>query len=336
MYRLALLLLLLSACASKEEQLKKSVDESNRAQLRSTGGAQQSTNTMAAMMAAQAAMMTARQTCAPYESREVPWAEEQLVGASLALPVLKATPLEDTQPALSHRVALVGKVLAQNSSRASIPWTFGVVRGDTPNAVGFPGGTVLITTGLLRRMSNEAELAGVLAHEIAHVTRKDPLQAWRKALAAQCNAAVMARAMAAVSPSPANIELAKFASKFERGELTDGDQAFQRFLLDAVLQLGVAAPPADAELDADRLGAELVAFAGYDASQYESFLAKLDDEPLTTTPDGKQARTGYLAFKPPTAQRVAKLKALREAELAAFAHGVARPDLTPLVAPLKR
>ena len=61
----------------------------------------------------------------------------------------------------------------------------------------------------------------------------------------------------------------------------------------------------------------------------------LEALPLTNK-DGKTFREGWLVNQPPTDTRLAKIKALREGELAAFNHGAAKPDLTELLAPLKK
>jgi predicted Zn-dependent protease/predicted small secreted protein len=59
-------------------------------------------------------------------------------------------------------------------------WRFGVIDSDAVNAYATPGGYVFITVGLLRKLNNEAELAGVLGHEIAHVVRGHYLSALKK------------------------------------------------------------------------------------------------------------------------------------------------------------
>jgi predicted Zn-dependent protease len=69
-------------------------------------------------------------------------------------------------------VSLVGSVLAQASSRPNLEWEFIVLDTDGVNAYAAPGGLVHITRGALGLIKNEAELAGVLGHEITHVTAK--------------------------------------------------------------------------------------------------------------------------------------------------------------------
>lgn len=71
------------------------------------------------------------------------------------------------------------------SSRPRLPFTFQVVEDDNINAFATLGGFVYVNTGLIRRADNEAELAGVIAHEIAHVTEKHVLARLRQAAIAQ-------------------------------------------------------------------------------------------------------------------------------------------------------
>jgi len=69
-------------------------------------------------------------------------------------------------------VADLGARLAAQSERAGLPWEFYVVDSSVVNAFALPGGKVFISRGMLSRLSNEAQLAGVLSHEIGHVTAK--------------------------------------------------------------------------------------------------------------------------------------------------------------------
>lgn len=66
----------------------------------------------------------------------------------------------------------IGMPLARASERTELPWSFQVVDDPTPNAFAAPGGFIFVTRGLLALMGNEAELAGVLGHEIGHVTAR--------------------------------------------------------------------------------------------------------------------------------------------------------------------
>lgn len=115
-------------------------------------------------------------------------AEEQELGAAVSDRI--RTRYGVVQDAGVHRyVALVGTALAQGSTRPALPWTFVVLDTDGVNAFAAPGGYVHITRGALALVKNEAELAGVLGHEIIHVTEKHTIRAIQKSKAVQMGAA---------------------------------------------------------------------------------------------------------------------------------------------------
>ncbi len=115
-------------------------------------------------------------------------AEEQELGAAVSDRI--RTRYGVVQDAGVHRyVALVGTALAQGSTRPALPWTFVVLDTDGVNAFAAPGGYVHITRGALALIKNEAELAGVLGHEIIHVTEKHTIRAIQKSKAVQMGAA---------------------------------------------------------------------------------------------------------------------------------------------------
>src|SRR5262245_11842603 len=78
-------------------------------------------------------------------------------------------------------VSLVGGVLAQQSKRPNLNWNFIVLDTEAVNAFAAPGGIIHVTKGLLGLVKNEAELAGVLGHEITHVTEKHTVKAIQQA-----------------------------------------------------------------------------------------------------------------------------------------------------------
>ena len=102
--------------------------------------------------------------------------DEINLGHGVTAGVLGATKLHADQN-LQRYVNRVGKWLAIHSDRADLPWSFGVMDTDTINAFAMPGGAVLVSHGLVKRLQNESELAAVLAHEIAHVVKKHQLNA---------------------------------------------------------------------------------------------------------------------------------------------------------------
>jgi beta-barrel assembly-enhancing protease len=113
--------------------------------------------------------------------------EEQQLGVNVSERI--RTRYGVVQDANVHRyVSLVGTVLAQASTRPNLPWTFIVLDTDGVNAFAAPGGYVHITRGALALIKNEAELAGVLGHEIVHITEKHTVRAIQKNQAVQMGA----------------------------------------------------------------------------------------------------------------------------------------------------
>ena len=74
-----------------------------------------------------------------------------------------------TDPAVTAYVTRIGEALAKSPKAGSFPYNFHVIQDPSINAFALPGGPVFVHTGLLAALDNEAQLAGVLAHEISHV-----------------------------------------------------------------------------------------------------------------------------------------------------------------------
>src|SRR5262245_59899561 len=105
--------------------------------------------------------------------------EEIKLGADVSLKI--RTRFGVAQDAAVHKyVTLVGTTLTDQSTRAKLPWTFIVLDTDGVNAFPAPGGFIHITRGALALIKSEAELAGVLRHELAHVAQKHTVNAIRK------------------------------------------------------------------------------------------------------------------------------------------------------------
>jgi Zn-dependent protease with chaperone function len=204
----------------------------------------------------------------------------------------------------------VGKNLAAQSARPGLEWTFGVLRSDAVNASSTPGGYVFVTRGLLRLVDNEAQLAAVLGHEIAHVTERHALNEYRKQKAAVCQRAFVNALSEATGANEAlHREAEKLALGFDKA-MGKGASAFID-LDDAQANLGALVGLADAladrldaaglsnaeELAADKLGAELALNAGYNPHEFAKLLAKLPQTRLT------------YAHHPTAAQRVTELNA---------------------------
>ena len=108
-------------------------------------------------------------------------AEEYYIGRAVAANILQKYPLLNNS-ALTEYVSEIGLTVAGFSEK---PYTYGgyhfaVLNTNDINAYACPGGTILITKGLLRLTKNEDELSGVLAHEVAHVAHNDGTSAIKK------------------------------------------------------------------------------------------------------------------------------------------------------------
>ena len=299
----------------------------------------------AQMVAIRQAQESAERGCEPVLRAEIGWEEERRIGELLSVNLLaktghvfidgmteknpetlratKPTLTEGERTSISAYVAIVGRNLTRASSRPELPWTFGVLENDTPDSFSEPGGYVFVTTGLLKKMSNEAQLAGVLAHQVGHVVRKDALARYRKARHTQC---VVAKTAAwtlqqgnATGLPASSMAAAQFAAEFEGDPTNPTKGGFVAFIMDAVMSSMQLGYDKEAEFETDRTALELVSFAGYDAAEYEKF--------LTAVPQQNH---------PAAAERAEKLKALREGPLKDFAHGAAKPDLAKVFAPLSK
>jgi beta-barrel assembly-enhancing protease len=105
--------------------------------------------------------------------------DEAAIGAGVSERVRKRFGVVQ-DPVVHKYVSLVGMVLAQASTRPNLPWKFIVLDTDGVNAFAAPGGYIHITRGALALAHDESELAGVLAHEIIHVTEKHTISAIQK------------------------------------------------------------------------------------------------------------------------------------------------------------
>jgi len=183
-------------------------------------------------------------------TREIDEAEEIAMGRDVAARLLGAAPLA-SDARTQRYVNNVGRWLASQTERPDLPWQFGVLEAPQLNAFAVPGGTIFITRGLLEKMASEAELAGVLAHEIVHVLKKHHLKAIQKGALASLGGDVAALALKNAR-SDARDKLVSFGAEMYARGLDKGD-----------------------ELEADRLGVVIAARAGYDAYGLPSVLQKL-------------------------------------------------------------
>ena len=215
--------------------------------------------------------------------------QEEAIGRDAAATLLGASrPIAD--PAVQGYVNKVGLWVALHSDRPTLPWRFAVVDSDDIDAFAAPGGFVFITRGLLLHMHNEAELAGVLGHEITHVVKKHHLNALQKA---------------------ARLDLASQAANYEaqqKGYNSNMDQQLMDKVSNAARNLYSTGLDKGDELDADRDGVVLAARSGYDPYGLLAVLQTLESL------DPKNSKMQLLlATHPSPADRIAALSAAMDA-----------------------
>lgn len=177
--------------------------------------------------------------------------EEQSIGAAVALQVVARSGGIVDQPELTRYVNLVGRGVAFTCDRPEIPYHFAVLNDNSINAFAAPAGYVFITRGLLRQIQNEAELAAVLGHEIAHVSQKHILE-------------VIQRSKQMAGIAEAGLAYAK-----------QNPQAFKQIVDVAAKKLLDEGLDQEKEIEADVLGDSFAARVGYDPTAYVTLLARL-------------------------------------------------------------
>lgn len=219
--------------------------------------------------------------------------EEIKVGRDEHPKILKEFGGEYPDPKVRAYVNEVGQRLARNSELAQLPFTFTVVNSDIVNAFALPGGYVYVTRGLLALVSSEAELAGVLGHEIGHITARHTAQRYSATVASNVATGVLGvlfgSSVAQASSQGTNALLAGYSR--------------------------------DQELEADTLGVRYLSRTSYDPAAMSSFLAKLQAESALSAElagqPGKADSFDIMQSHPRTADRV------QEAVQAARAQGAA-------------
>ena len=177
--------------------------------------------------------------------------------------------------AVTKYVTLVGTVLTQASSRPDLKWEFIVLDTDGVNAFASPGGLVHITRGALGLIKSEAELAGVLGHEIAHVTGKHTVNAIRKNKTVELSA-----------------DIAPGSNQFFEG--------LANAAYDNIVEKGFDRGD---EEDADKKGVRLANEVGYNPSGLGTFLTKLAER----NKEQADERNGLFASHPETQGRISDL-----------------------------
>lgn len=204
---------------------------------------------------------------------------EMALGKGLAQEVERSSKLID-DPVVSEYVNRVGQNLVRNSD-AKVPFTIKVIDSDVVNAFALPGGFFYVHSGLILRADSEAELAGVMAHEIAHVAARHGTKNATKGELAQM----------------ATIPLILLGPGGWAGYgLYEG--------LNFAIPMSFLKFSRDAEFEADYLGLQYMYAAGYDPNSFVTFFEKVETE------EKRQPGTvpKFFSTHPPTPERVVAIQ----------------------------
>jgi predicted Zn-dependent protease len=114
-------------------------------------------------------------------SQQMDYTSERTIGERIAVEGLRRYGMPSTNQKMQHYVNLVGMSVAMNSQRPDIPYRFVVVESPVQNAFACPGGIIFVTSTLMQTLQNEAQLAGILAHEVGHVALRHALKSIQRA-----------------------------------------------------------------------------------------------------------------------------------------------------------
>lgn len=186
-------------------------------------------------------------------------------------------------PKLNEMVTRVGQRIAAAANRPDYKWEFVVFEDDTPNAFCLPGGKVGVFTGILKYTQNEAGLAVVISHEVAHALLRHAGERMSQSMVAQLGSLALGVAMSGQNPYAAQA-------------------AQQAYGLGATV--GVLLPYSrKQELEADEVGLILMAKAGYDPEAAVGFW-----ERMVAGSKGKPKPPPFLSTHPTDQRRIQEIQ----------------------------
>jgi predicted Zn-dependent protease len=175
--------------------------------------------------------------------------EERNIGDAVALEIIAKFGGVVRDPEVMLRVNLVGRALARYSDRPELEWRFAVLASDTVNAFSAPGGGVFITRGLYERADSDDVLAGILAHEIAHITNRHALRIVERNEATAGGKSLLLKRSSEARQLNAQVQQVNSELGIDLGGLVK-----------AIVETGFGAPT---EYEADRAGRELAVANGF-------------------------------------------------------------------------
>jgi beta-barrel assembly-enhancing protease len=205
---------------------------------------------------------------------------------------------EYTNRRLQSYLDRVGQKIAQQSSRPNIPYTFTILNTHHFNAFGAPGGYVYITRGLLTSLRDEAELASVLGHEVAHVAHKHGLKKYKTGMFARAGMGIVAGVAGAELGRAVGRNVGHNVAGLTANILTDAAVNSLGGVMATMFTQGYGRKN---EIAADRHGIQYANAAGYDPDGAVRLLTKMQHLEGTSRPAGFDT---LLSSHPNTKKRI--------------------------------
>lgn len=202
--------------------------------------------------------------------------EEIAIGQAVAVEAFSRFGGAYGNESLVRYVTLVGRTVADVSDRPDLNYHFAILDSEEQNAFAAPGGYIFVTIGLLKTLKNEAELAGVLAHEVAHVTHKHMLKTIRRG-------AILAN-----------------VSELSLSALNEDPQLFSNVIGEVTQKLFEQGLDKEMEYEADVFGIEYAYQAGYNPNGLRDYLRTLKAQ------EGR-ATSRFFSTHPSTTVRITRL-----------------------------
>ncbi len=190
-------------------------------------------------------------------------------------------------PALTDYVREIGKRVTRNTERPDVNYRFFILDSPVVNAFALPGGYIYVSRGVLALAGSEAELAAVLAHEVAHITGRHSAERYSHGVLTSLGATVLSIALDNGAASQAlNMGSNLYMSSYSRGQ----------------------------EQESDSLGLRYMSRGGYDSAAMSSFLASMQRQSMLESriAGKKKGGASYFSTHPATSERVVQTR--REAE----------------------
>jgi len=219
-----------------------------------------------------------------YDDYNITDKEERQLGEQVSLQLRNRFGVYQDEKVTKY-VSLVGTALAQASSKPTLDWQFVVLDTDGVNAYAAPGGLIHVTRGLLGLMKNEGELAGVLGHEITHVTEKHTVNAIKREKGISMGGEAVGGAGGLRQEFISRMTAAAFNKVF-RGEFSQGD-----------------------ENESDKIGAQIANKVGYIPQGIADVLKKIQARNAD-----RQDRNGMFASHPSIKERIENNEKLIKSE----------------------